>query len=91
MEKLIGHPASFPMTTTALFVCALFLGVIAVPEADKAVPQWLPYLAKAVLACAFLVLAAWFHRDDSASREPARHGADPIASRTFPSPPASHP
>jgi hypothetical protein len=67
MRKFFERPVIFPALTTALFVIAFALGVMAVPQEGESVPgiaghdfTWLPFAAKSALAAAFLALAAWF-------------------------------
>jgi hypothetical protein len=81
MKKLFEHPATFPVITTLLFVLSLFLGVMAVaddPPGAKTgdasgVASWPPpFFAKAVLALAFLALAAWFMHAFTQADDPSQ-------------------
>jgi hypothetical protein len=77
MRKLFENPVTFPVLTTALFVLAFFAGVMAVPQPGETDPKvagialpWLPFVARALLAAAFLALAGWFlHAFTQADRQ----------------------
>ena len=64
MRKFLEDPITFPVLTTALFVLAFSFGVMAADEANPKFAgyelPWLPFVAKAVLAAAFVALAGWF-------------------------------